>query len=391
MTVTPCFAYLDFFRFYAESEFLRRDWGKETPVIIVSAHADRGLVLDFSGNFPAGTVLCKGMFLKDVRVKCQILTLDDDYIRSISNEVRRFLEQFTPLTEYVPAGGFYLDLSGTKRLFGRPIDTVRNSLSHFRTAYRFHCRAGLGKNRPVAYAAALSAGLWDAYQIWPGAERVFFASLSVDRIPGLSPKTREAFHKDYTIDTLGDLSVFSETDLICMFGDDGRVLFQYARYDGEDVFTTADARRLGKASSDAFTVKTLLSGGPNDDERLRRRFFELVLDGCVLLRSREQAASCFFLNILYQDGRRFHKNGRFQAPVFLEKTAYAELLPHFNTALARRVAVKSAELRFGQISAAALQSSFFDSPERELMLSHCLDTVRQRFGKTALYYGRSFF
>ena len=125
--------------------------------------------------------------------------------RMLCGVVRRY----TPLWEPVQAGSFFFDLTGTTRLFGLACDTASRIQRDVSCHHQLDGVVGIGSNKLVARSASTLVQPAQLYEVRPGSEQAFMASLSLgtcsllDR-PQMKP-TRERLH-DLNLHTFGDLT-----------------------------------------------------------------------------------------------------------------------------------------------------------------------------------------
>ena len=98
---------------------------REKPVVICSRHSPRSLI--FSASREARREgAWEGLLLTKALHRCRRLTVlppDERLYQQAGNRVTHLLERYSPLVESGHWGRFYMDMTGTVRLFG----SVQNS------------------------------------------------------------------------------------------------------------------------------------------------------------------------------------------------------------------------------------------------------------------------
>jgi len=108
-----------------------------------------------------------------------------------SRQVREVLEQYTPLVQMASIDEAYLDLSGTERLYGAPMQMAQTIRDHILDETGLVASFGVGTNKLIAKIAS-DYGKPNAITIvLPGEEAGFLAPMNIRKIPGVGPRTEE--------------------------------------------------------------------------------------------------------------------------------------------------------------------------------------------------------
>src|SRR6266853_1361143 len=135
--------------------------------------------------------------------------------RECSEKVYEVLTSFSPQVEMASIDEAYLDMTGTGRLHGPPLN----------------CSVGIGSSRLIAKVSSAQAKPNGVLWIVPGEEVKFLAPLDVREIPGVGKVMESNLHA-LGIKKVGDLARVEETELEERFGKWGMALAGKAR--GED-------------------------------------------------------------------------------------------------------------------------------------------------------------
>jgi DNA polymerase IV len=366
---------------FIEGEWLRRRWDKSSLCVLASGDAPASIILDITENLRALKVR-KGMFLKNLRHlknNINIITADYEYIKQINDIVIKYLKEYSIIVESSSFGEFYIDLTGTERLFGRAIDTCLKIISHLNETYGFNAAAGIGSNKLIAHLAAkISAGN-SVYEICAPAESLFLGHAKIAYMPDVRPEVKAELSSGYNIRRVEDLLAFSESDLQAMFKADGSLLYSYSR-------NIAPCFLCAKEEGSVLTRTLVLSEAANDDALIRRRFFNLVLELCSDMRRENIFPVYFDLKIIYKDNYKYAKSKKIAILTFVDKRLYAVLLPYLDDALIRRTCVKKIVLTFSGFIPAVVQESLFGNDDRDISLCRVFDAIREKYGKKAIDY-----
>jgi DNA polymerase-4 len=143
--------------------------------------------------------------------------------RDYSGKVFEVLNQFSPKVEMASIDEAYLDLTGTERLLGPPLQAARKLHDAVGAQTGLRCSIGIATSRLLAKICSDQAKPNGMLWVPPGQEQSFLAPLEVRRIPGIGGKT-EARLKQYGITRVGDLAKLEETFLEQLMGKWGLAL-----------------------------------------------------------------------------------------------------------------------------------------------------------------------
>ncbi|NWF83539.1 MAG: DNA polymerase IV, partial [Bryobacteraceae bacterium] len=180
---------------------------KGKPVIVGGKKDERGVVSAASyaarkfgvhSAMPLRTAaqLCpRGIFLEG----------HPDRYREYSHRVHAVLEEFSPVVEMASVDEAYLDLTGTVRLLGPPMEAAHRLHERMKQATGLNCSIGIATSRLVAKVASDQAKPNGILWVQPGLEANFLAPLDAARIPGVGKVTRARL-EEMGIRKVGDLA-----------------------------------------------------------------------------------------------------------------------------------------------------------------------------------------
>src|SRR4029077_16820336 len=117
----------------------------------------------------------------------------------------------------------YLDLTGTERLHGTPLQAAHKLHQAVKQATALNCSIGIAASRLVAKVASDQAKPNGVLWILPGMEAAFLAPLDVRKLPGVGKVTEKKLH-ELGIKTVRDAAERSTGFLESHLGEWGRVL-----------------------------------------------------------------------------------------------------------------------------------------------------------------------
>jgi len=141
--------------------------------------------------------------------------------------VLKILERHSPLVEYGPPSGFYLDLSGWRRSRPHPREVLDDLSGEFRRA-GINFRAGLGPNKLLARAAAEVALPGGSFWLLEQGQRDLLEGLPVESWPELG-HSRLRRLREMGISRIHDFSRVSPCWIRMVFKKRGEFLLEQSR------------------------------------------------------------------------------------------------------------------------------------------------------------------
>jgi DNA polymerase IV len=228
------------------------------PVAVAPPGAERAVVLALSTEARRAGIE-RGMAVRQARKLCPDLVLIPPnprlYARA-SSALHEILRAYAPVIEPRGYGHAFLDLTGTGRLFGPPVDVAARVRREVRERLRFQLSVGVAANKLVSQAViraerrnggtADGGAENDALVVPFGIEAGFLAPHPLIVLPDLHPRLRSRLD-DYQLDLIGEVAAIPESALCAVFGGAGRTL--RARALGIDPRPVLPPERLAELSA----------------------------------------------------------------------------------------------------------------------------------------------
>jgi DNA polymerase-4 len=155
------------------------------------------------------------------------------------------LDQFSPVIEVLSVDEAFVDLTGTRPLFGDAVEAVRRIKARIREETELTASAGLAPNKFLAKVASELQKPDGLVVVAAGIEAEFLAPLGVERIWGVG-KVMAADLAAMGITTVGQLQRVPRTTLVARFGQHGAHLHELAfGRDDRPVEPWAPAKSMG--------------------------------------------------------------------------------------------------------------------------------------------------
>jgi DNA polymerase IV len=368
---------------------------RSRPIVIAPPGADRATVLALSDEARLAGIT-RGMLLPRARKLCRdlvILPPNPRLYARASRALHEVLRRYAPIIEPRGYGHAFLDVSGTRGLFGPAVDLAERIQRETREQVRLPLSVGVATNKLISETAVKAerlggsaTALESLLEVLAGNEASFLAPLSVEILPDVPDSMRERLD-EYQLELIGEIAALREQQACAVFGPPGRQLVARAR--GIDPRPV-----LPPALKAEFTVAHTLSSDSNDLgllHTLLRRMSEIL---GRRLRTRHLVSRRLVLELHYTD----YQLGRRSLPLrpaLLDIELWDAARRAFTLANSRPVAVRAVTMTVDRLLEAELQLELFDvmsrptkrEPEKAQSLQKAIDTITTRWGKRGVLRG----
>jgi DNA polymerase IV len=351
------------------------------PVIVGGVPPGRGVVSAASYEARAYGVH-SAMSVTEAYRRCPhgvFLPVNGRRYQQASREVMAILRRFTPQVEPISIDEAFLDVTGSRPLFGEGPEIAASIKSAIREEVGLTASVGVATTKLVAKVASDLRKPDGLVVVAPGEEAVFLAPLPISRLWGVGDKTATVL-AEYGVKTIGDLAELSPDLLVRRFGKHGASLATRAMGMDEDRVHEGDpAKSVGHETT--FDVDT------SDPEIIERTLLALSDGVAGRLRSAGVRASTITVKVRDSSFRTVTRQRTLAQPADLTE-------PIFRAALElARPQVRGIRVRLLGVTASNLgereQMALFaeDDPRRRRAIE-AADAVRRRYGSKAVTRGR---
>jgi DNA polymerase-4 len=299
-----------------------------------------------------------------------------------SRQVRGILHRYAPVVQPASIDEFYLDFTGTDRMYPVFVDVARRIKSNIRGETGLPCTIGLATNKLVAKVAAGEAKPDGLMEIAPGDEAAFMGALPIAKLPGIGKVTQERLG-EMGIRTLGQLTEFGERQLVRMFGRWGAAMLDGARGISHSV-----VHEPGESGS--MSHETTFGEDTTDMEYLDSTLVHLVALLGTQLRERRILAGGVGMKLRYSDFRTYTRSMSIE-PTSRDSDLLRAVRAMFGRMYTRRIRVRLMGVRVERFCPDGEQFELFGYRvrSRERTLSECVDEIRGRFGDHSIRPGHA--
>ena len=388
--------HIDLDAFYCAVEETRRPELRGKAFAVGGKPEERGVVASCSyaarrmgvrSAMPMGKALrlCPGLVIVPMR---------HGLYSEVSRQVMARLDNLTPLVEQISIDEAFLDISDLRESAEA---TAHNLQSRIRDALQLPCSIGIASNKLVAKIATevgKSLALREikamgevkppnAVTVVPfGEEAAFLSPLPADMLWGVGPKT-SARLTELGIHTIGDIAKWPESEMIRLFGENGRDLARHSKGIDDRPITT---ERETKSISQEITY----SRDVRDDTVLEKTLHEMSVEVGAQLRRNNLVGRTVKLKLRWPDFTTLTRQTTLARPTDqddeIEKTAL-ELLrsirkPH--------QAVRLIGVGVTGLGGPIRQLGLWDmSDEKSRSLQEAVDELREKYGNKIIRHGDS--
>lgn len=199
---------------------------------------------------------------------CIFVPVDGAKYQRVSREVMAILRRFTPLVQPVSIDEAFLDVTGSRALFGDGETIARLIKAAVREELQLTISVGVAATKLVAKIGSDLRKPDGLVVVEPGTEAGFLAPLPISRLWGVGPSTAAAL-RDFNVVTIGDLAAMDRSALVRRFGKHGASLVDRAHgLDADPVDDPDAAKSVGHEHT--FDVDT------SDPEVLERTLLAMA-------------------------------------------------------------------------------------------------------------------
>ncbi|MGO2807208.1 DNA polymerase IV [Glutamicibacter arilaitensis] len=174
-----------------------------------------------------------------------------------SAQIMEYFHTLTPLVEQVSIDEAFLDVTGSMRLLGGPVQIAREIRAHIRQEMGLPASVGIAKNKFIAKLASTHAKPDGMAVVAPERTEEFLHDLPVSKMWGVGKRTAAQLQA-LGIETVGQLAMQNEERLISRLGEHGRSLHLLSRgIDNRAVEITRDEKSVSSEHTFAADITDL--------------------------------------------------------------------------------------------------------------------------------------
>lgn len=310
----------------------------------------------------------------------------------VSKQVMERLRNVSGLVEQISIDEAFLDISDIQADTER---FARGLQARIRDELHLPSSIGIASNKLVAkIATEVGKGLAlkrikakgltespNAVTVVPyGEEAAFLSPLPADMLWGVGSKTSKRL-TDYGIHTIGDIAKWPESELIRLFGENGRGLSRHAKgIDNRPVVTERETKSISQEVTFSVDVR--------DDKVLQKRIREQSARVASQLRKNGLAGSTIKLKIRWPDFTTLTRQTTLGHRTDQEDEIAKAALELMKNVRKPNQAVRLLGIGVSNLGQPIRQLGLWDmDSERSRKLQEALDTLQEKYGKNVIHKG----
>jgi DNA polymerase-4 len=362
---------------------------RDRPVIIAPEGAARAAVYDMSEEaYRSG--IRKGMALRRATRLCKDARILAPHPDRYEHTMRALLKQtlpYSPLIENGETDGhLFVDVTGTARLFGPPMDVAWRLRRQVKTDLGLDPIWSVAPNKLMAKIATRLVKPDGEYIVRAGEEEALLAPLPISLVPGIE---RNDFLRlqEFNLSRVSHLTVLSLEQLQIPFGARARFLYETAR--GID---SSPVLPVGKKPPKIIADHEF-GNDTNDKSTLESALYRLVEQAGDKLRRRRRAARRVAVILDYSDGMRCARQLAAKPASANDLTLFELARRTLRLAWTRRIRIRHLRLVCDRLIFPPAQLQLFADDQKQTEqrdnLVSAIDRIRRRFGHDGVRFGRS--
>jgi DNA polymerase-4 len=318
----------------------------------------------------------------------------------VSEQVMKRLHDLTSLVEQISIDEAFLDISDIQEA---PELIARKLQARIRAELQLPCSIGIASNKLLAKIATevgKSLALREikaqgeikppnALTIVPfGEEAAFLAPLPAEMLWGVGPKT-SARLTELGIHTIGDIAKWPESELIRMFGENGRDLARHSKgIDDRPITTEHETKSISQEITYSKDVR--------DDKVLEKTIQEMSVEVAAQLRRNNLAGRTIKLKLRWPDFTTLTRQTTLNSPTDQEEEIERTALDLLRSVRKPNQAVRLIGVGVTGLGQPIRQLGLWDSSaavlrinsEKERKLQEVMDELQEKYGRNAIRKGK---
>ncbi len=362
---------------------------KDRPVIIAPEGAARAVVYDMSEEaFRAG--VRKTMPLRRALRCCKdaaVLPPHPARYEQAMADVLGEVLAFSPLIEPGDADGhLFIDVTGTSRLFGPPVDVAWRMYRQIRNRLALAPIWSVAPNKLVSKVATRLVKPIGEYIVGAGEESDFLAPLPVFLLPGIEPADLSRL-RELNLALVRQVAGLTLPQLEIPFGRRAGYIFDTVR--GIDAAPVLPAGQ----KPPKVTAGHEFGNDTNDVPTVERAVYLLVETIGAALRQQGKTAAVLSIVLDHSDGLRRFGQAKLVRPSADDITLFESARSILYKAWTRRVRLRHIGLTCPRPVFPPAQMALFPEPgqifQKRASMINAMDRIRDRFGPDSIHMGRA--
>jgi len=376
-------AHLNIVGFRAAVAALEDNRLRGRPYAIAGGKGGRAVVWDVSraaldgGVKPGMALAAAERLVRDLAV----LPPNPAACQQVNGFLETVIARYAPVWQNDGGGNLYLDITGTKKLFGPPADCTWRVSKEIKKEIGLEMAAAVAVNKLTCKVASRVIRPVGFVDIHPGDEAAFLAPKNLAFLPGMGPLLmRLAAVAGFR--EIGEIAALSKGEAVSLFGRRGLLLRDSAL--GID-----DSPVEGGAGKLRIKRKADFPEDVINEEIIRGALTSLVENVGLQMRRDKLGARAVCLALVYSDGVALSGRERSKRLLVLEKDILAAAERVYLKTADRRIRISSICVSLEDLASLGYEADLFsfEDEAREWRLQRAVDLIHNRYGNGAVTRG----
>ena len=349
---------------------------KGRPYVIAGSNGGRNLALDCSPE-AIRQGLTPGMTLAAAqrRVKDLIAVPPDPRSYELMNrELERLVARYAPAWESDRAGNLYLDITGTAKLFGPPVDCSSRILRDILEQTEIRPAAAVAPNKLVSKVATRAIRPVGLIQIQAGTETEFLSHQDIRILPGMGPGLLRTAAVTGIFE-IGELARLSDGEALAIFGGKGPLLRNMALgIDSSRVDDRGSAKNIIRQAD--FEEDTI------EETAIMGAIKALAEHSGFEMRNEKLGMRNVQLVVVYSDGVTVQGSEKSKRVLVTDREITAAAFAAYTKIAKRRIRIRSIGLVLKDFAPLFFQPDLFEieTETKSRKLQEAVDRIQNRYG-----------
>jgi len=368
-------AHINFIGYYAGMAALHDPDLRKHPYIIAGRAGGQDIVADVS-PIALGEGIVRGMPLVHAQRLVKDLTIaapDIKFCRGINETLEKIISRYSSVWQNDGAGNIYIDITGTRRLYGPPADCVCKIQNEILNKIKIDAAAAAGSNKLVCKVASRTIRPEGLIEVSAGDEASFLSRQDITLLPGLGPSLMKTIRVT-GFSQIGEIAALTDTEALSLFGKKGILLRDNARGIDNSPVAGAGSRKIESRAD--FSEDVI------DDTVLRGALTSLAEHAGLEMRRDKLGTTEINLKVFYADGLKAEGKEKPRRACILDRDIALAAHKIFQKIIARRIRIRSVVLSLEGLMPLGFEPDLFE-PETETKgrkLQEAVDSIQSRYG-----------
>ncbi len=298
-----------------------------------------------------------------------------------SKGVKKILEDYAPMIEQASIDEFYMDFTGTQKIYGSMIMLGSKIQSEIKRQLGLPSSIGIAGNKTLAKIASDAMKPEGITYIYPGMEKEFLANMPIQVIPGVGRVTLKNLNaKGFFF--IKDITKVSQDYFAAAYGKHGIELWEKANGKGNEYLNPPQERK-------SISKERTFGNDLIDKNEIEETLFGLTEKVCQLLRDRNWLTSTVSIKLRYSDFQTLTRAKSIKATDD-DKLIFDTAKALFKKAYTRRVGIRLIGIHLSNFSEFSDQEFLFEDAEiKRNKMFKAITKIRDKYGFTSINYGKN--